>query len=79
MSERSDYTLADILAERQTDKRGDCPWCERPDVPLGKDDICAPCRLNEMKKQPDLMRAIDIAAEKKMCAMIGEPDDEPQN
>ncbi len=76
---RSDYTIADIMAEQQTDQRGDCPRCDRPNVPIGKDDICFPCGIKEIQNNPALSRAIDIAAEKKMRAMIGESDKEPKN
>ena len=79
MSDRKHYTLADALAERQGAKRGDCSGCERADVPINDEGICFPCGMKRMRKQPGLERAIDVAAEKKMRAMIGWPDNEPKD
>ena len=39
-------TLADILAEQHTDRRGYCSNCKRADVPINPEGICAPCTLN---------------------------------
>jgi hypothetical protein len=42
----SPVTLGDILAEKQTDRRGTCPICEREEVPINPKGICLPCSLN---------------------------------
>jgi hypothetical protein len=39
-------TLADILAETKTNRRGFCSNCKRADVPINPEGICAPCTLN---------------------------------
>jgi hypothetical protein len=42
----SPVTLGDILAEKQTDRRGTCSICEREGVPINPRGICVPCSFD---------------------------------
>jgi hypothetical protein len=53
--------MADILAEKQTERRGYCPNCRRAEVPINSEGICAPCTLNPGwldKKSPTLSELV---------------------
>lgn len=51
-------TIADLLAEQSTDRRGLCPKCKREEkVPINEDGICFPCHIQKPglacgRKQP---------------------------
>lgn len=60
--------LADLIAARQTDRRGHCPECKRDEeVPLNEVGICFPCHI----ETPGLGAAIDQAAQRQLDHILG--------
>lgn len=55
-------TLMDILAEKQTNERGNCPKCGRLEVPVNVQGICGPCAINPDWRQGEPKTLKDLFA-----------------